>query len=170
MTRLARARERALSGCEAPEVRAHILDSWARVARSGVDPERHLPPVPLARQDVLELRAGHPLAPVWRLLRTTLRGALGAPGHVLFLADAAGHLLWVDGDPAAVRRAEDAHLVPGARWSEESAGTNGVGTSLALARPFRVFGPEHYLSMATGFVCSAAPIRDPLAAPWARST
>jgi hypothetical protein len=160
MARLARARERALSGSDVPEIRPQVLDSWARLAGAGVDPERNLPHVPLGPREVRDLRGAHPLAPVWRVLVGALRDALAAPGHVVFLADADGHLLWVDGDQATLRRAENAHLVPGAFWSEPSAGTNGVGTALALARPFRVFGPEHYLSLATGYACSAAPIRD----------
>lgn len=160
VARLARARERALSGAEAPEVRARVLASWARAAQSGVDPVRDLPPVPIAEDDVAAMRDAHPLAAVWPVLEDALQGAIAADGHILFLSDASGHLLWVRGTRAVLRRAEDAHLVPGALWSEDAAGTSGVGTALALGRPFTVFGPEHYLSVATGYVCSAVPIRD----------
>ncbi|MEU7763647.1 GAF domain-containing protein [Nocardia sp. NPDC049190] len=101
------------------------------------------------------------MASVWPLLFANLESAAFEPGHVLFGGDADGHLLWVQGDSAARHVAERANLVPGARWHEAEAGTNGVGTALTLGRAFQVRGTEHYLSVAADFTCSAAPIRDP---------
>ncbi len=99
---------------------------------------------------------------VWPVLQTVLGSAASEPGHILFVGDAQGHLLWVCGDAATRRAAERAHLVEGARWSEAGAGTNGVGTALALGKPFQVRGAEHYLSLAVEYTCTAAPIRDPV--------
>ncbi|MCP3804421.1 GAF domain-containing protein [Allokutzneria sp. A3M-2-11 16] len=158
--RLARTRDQALSGVEPRGVRPAVRASWDRSRSNGVRPDRYLPPVPLAEDAVFELRREHPLARVWPTLERTLRTSLDGPGRILFLSDAAGHLLWVDGDRTTMRRAEQVNLVPGARWSEDAAGTSGVGTTLALGRPFQVRGPEHYLSAATRYTCSAAPIRD----------
>lgn len=98
---------------------------------------------------------------MWPVLRDSLRWVSAEPGSLLFVSDADGHLLWVEGDHDTRRRAERVHLAPGARWSEETAGTCGIGTTLALRRPFQVAGAEHFLTIATGYTCTAAPIRDP---------
>ncbi|WP_157182027.1 helix-turn-helix domain-containing protein [Nocardia testacea] len=140
-----------------PDVRA----SWDRARHHGLHPDRHLPEV---RLSTAELRSGprdRRLVAAWPVVFASLEAAATEPGHVLFGGDAEGHLLWVHGDPPARRTAERANLVPGARWHETEAGTNGVGTALALGRAFQVRGPEHYLSVAADFTCTAAPIRDP---------
>lgn len=159
--RSADARERVLAGGNARGVRRPVVESWRRAGRSGVDPERGLPPVPLTEDHVAEQRRRHPLAAAWPAVADALRGALTEPGHIVFAADERGHLLWVDGDRGLRRRAEDVHLVAGALWSEDAAGTCGVGTALALGRPFRVVAGEHYLQVATSFTCAAAPVHDP---------
>lgn len=140
-----------------PDVRA----SWDRARHRGLHPDRHLPEVGLSTD---ELRSGprdRRLTAAWPVLFASLEAVAAQPGHVLFGGDADGHLLWIHGDPTARRSAERANLVPGARWHEADAGTNGVGTALALGRAFQVRGPEHYLSVAADFTCTAAPIRDP---------
>lgn len=154
-------RDIALSGGEPRGVRRTIRDSWLRARRQGLRPDRYLPPVEFPADEIDDLRRRHSLAQVWPLLRGTLRWATRDQGSLLFLADTAGYLLWVDGHRSDLREAERAHLVPGALWSERAAGTNGVGTALALQRPFQVHGAEHYLSVATGFTCTAVPIRAP---------
>ena len=53
------------------------------------------------------------------------------------------------------------NFVPGADWSEASAGTNAPGTALALDRPVQIFGAEHLARQVTPWSCSAAPIHDP---------
>ncbi|MBF6334593.1 GAF domain-containing protein [Nocardia abscessus] len=142
--------------------RADVRASWDRARGRGLHPDRHLPEVGLTDDEVRTWRKDHRMASVWPVLFASLEGAAFEPGHVLFGADADGHLLWVQGDPATRRAAGRANLVPGARWHETEAGTNGVGTALALGRAFQVRGTEHYLSVAADFTCSAAPIRDPV--------
>ncbi|MGV9304047.1 GAF domain-containing protein [Nonomuraea sp. NPDC003727] len=160
--RMARARERALSGQRPAQVRPEVRESWDRARQQGVHPDRSLPPIELAEDRVRGLRRDHPLASVWPTLLATLSDAATQPGHLVFASDSAGHLLWIMGDRSARRLAERVNLVPGALWSEGKAGTSGVGTALALSRPFRVRGPEHFLSVAVDFTCSAAPIRNPV--------
>lgn len=52
-------------------------------------------------------------------------------------------------------------LAPGHDWSEGAMGTNGAGTALAEQCPVTIFGQDHYLEPLKGFICTAAPIRDP---------
>ncbi|MFB9837247.1 GAF domain-containing protein [Actinoallomurus acaciae] len=142
-------------------MRETIRDSWQRSRRHGVRPDRHLPPIELREDLVSDLRREHPLARVWPMLCDTMRSVTSEAGNLIFASDADGRLLWMDGSNADLRRAERVNLVLGARWSEEAAGTSGVGTALALRRPFQVQGSEHYLSAVTAYTCTAAPIRDP---------
>ncbi|HEY9409837.1 MAG TPA: GAF domain-containing protein [Jiangellaceae bacterium] len=156
-----RARERDLSGDRFAGVRQPIRASWQRARREGLRADSYLPPIALAGADVDEARRRHPLGGVWPLLRRSLRWATVDPGALVFLSDADGHLLWVEGERATMHRAENVHLLPGAKWSEDVAGTSGIGTSLTLQRPFQVLGAEHFLSAATAYTCTAAPIHDP---------
>lgn len=158
---VARERDRALSGGR-PVVREPIRESFGRATRLGLRPDSYLPPVALSGSALEDLRERHPLGRQWSMLKASLRWTTTDPGHLLFLSDAEGNLLQVEGDRPTLRRAELAHLVPGARWSEQAAGTSGVGTALALRRPFQVFGAEHYLSVATDYMCTAVPIRNPV--------
>lgn len=159
---LARARERALSGGSHQGVRPAIRQSWRRARGHGLRADAYLPPVPLSDGEVRHQQETHPLATVWPVLLDSLRWLTREPGCLLFVSDAEGYLLWTRGGHEARRAAERVHLVPGALWSEAAAGTSGVGTALAMRRPFQVRGAEHYLSIATGYTCTAAPIRDPL--------
>ncbi len=82
-------------------------------------------------------------------------------GLLVAVSDAAGRLLWVEGCPSLRARAEGMRFLPGADWSESSAGTNAPGTALALGEPVQIFGPEHLVRQVTPWSCSAAPIREP---------
>lgn len=158
---LARAREQSLMSSRDRRVRSPIWDSWRRARSWGLHADGYIPPVSLEGGAVEERQETHPLAAVWPTLVDSMRWLTMEPDCLLFASDASGCLLWVRGRHAIKSDAERVHLVPGALWNEKAAGTNGVGTALALRRPFQVCGSEHYLSVATGYTCTAAPIRDP---------
>ncbi|MDS1270333.1 hypothetical protein RIF23_08500 [Lipingzhangella sp. LS1_29] len=159
---VARMREEALSGGAAGEVRTPVRASWLRARRRGLAADGYVPPVPLGATEVAARQRDHPLATVWPEIQAGMSGANRETGGLLFVSDANGHLLWVAGATPAMQVAERVHLVPGALWSDHAAGTSGVGMALALGRPFQVVGAEHYLSAATGYTCTAAPIHDPV--------
>ncbi|MCW3157849.1 GAF domain-containing protein [Micropruina sonneratiae] len=149
------------SGAVDEGVRAVVSESWQRSVRSGVDPERTLAPVRLTSDDLALARQAHPLARALPVVRHLLVEAAADAGLLVAISDAAGQLLWVEGDHALRSRAEAMHFLPGADWSEASAGTNAPGTALALGRPVQIVGAEHLLRAVTPWSCSAAPIRDP---------
>jgi transcriptional regulator of acetoin/glycerol metabolism len=60
------------------------------------------------------------------------------------------------------RAAEQHHLVEGARWSEAADGTNGIGTALAADHAFQVFASEHFNERHHEWICSGAPVHDPV--------
>ena len=60
-----------------------------------------------------------------------------------------------------LRAAADMNFAEGTLWSEPGAGTNAIGTALAVDHAVQVFGPEHYSDPVQRWTCSAAPIHDP---------
>ncbi|MFE4258393.1 transcriptional regulator [Streptomyces sp. NPDC056883] len=144
---------------EAP-VRAVIARSWRRCARARVSPEC-TPRLELAGPELRSYREQHPLARVLPLFRD-LVGAFASDGaHLLAVCDARGSLLWVEGEPATMRRAEGLGFVPGAHWAETAMGTNAPGTAVAVGEPVQVFGAEHFSRRVHPWTCAAAPVRDP---------
>ncbi len=144
-----------------PAVRQVVLDSWRRSVGSGVDPESSMAPIRMDEDRLADVRASHPLAPVMPVIRRLLVESAAEAGLLVAVSDAAGQLLWVEGCPNLRARAEGMHFLPGADWSESSAGTNAPGTALALGAAVQIFGPEHLVRQVTPWSCSAAPIREP---------
>jgi GAF domain len=149
---------------DAPPVRLRELihTSWQRALAAGVDPEHHRPPLDFSSDDVPELRATHPLAAVMPLLRHVLGGIVAADARqVLVVSDDEGHVLWLEGHPHVKLMAEDISFVEGVRWTEGTAGTNAVGTAIALDHAVQVFSAEHLVRVQHDWTCAAAPIHDP---------
>lgn len=144
-----------------PAVRRIVADSWARSMASGVDPEESLAVIRFAEDALAEIRAAHPLTSIMPVVRRLLVDDAVDAGLLVAVSDAAGRLLYVEGNNALRSAAEAMHFVPGADWSETSAGTNAPGTALALDRPVQILGPEHLSRAVTPWSCSAAPIHDP---------
>ena len=47
--------------------------------------------------------------------------------------------------------------MPGGRWDETAAGTNGIGMALVTGRPAAVFATEHWCEPVRDWVCYSAP-------------
>jgi transcriptional regulator of acetoin/glycerol metabolism len=143
-------------------VRPVVLESWRRSLGSGVDPDGVAPPVELMDGDLLAYREAHPLAGVMPVIRRLLVQDAEDDQMIVAVSDAAGRLLWVEGDPWLRSRAAGMNFVEGARWSEEVAGTNAPGTALALDHAIQFFGSEHFRRSVQPWSCSAAPVHDPV--------
>src|SRR4051794_11070397 len=94
-------------------------------------------------------------------LRRCLGGLALDAEHVMVICDAAGRILWIEGHPRVKHRAEGITFTEGMLWTEDSAGTNAIGTALEIQRAVQVFSAEHFLSEQHTWWCSAAPIHDP---------
>lgn len=149
------------SGRGDPALRRLVIDSWRRSIDGGLDPEAVLAAIRIDDDLLREVRESHPLAAGMPVIRRLLVESAADAGLLVAVSDAAGQLLWVEGDASLRARAEGMHFVPGADWSEASVGTNAPGTALALDRPVQIFGPEHLARQVTPWSCSAAPIHDP---------
>jgi GAF domain len=145
----------------ARRVRRVVLDSWSRCLGSGVDPDGSTPPVELMDDDLLAYRAAHPLAGAMPVIRRLLVQDAVDDRMIVAVTDAAGRMLWVEGDPRLRSRAAGMNFVEGARWSEDVAGTNAPGTALALDHSVQIHGSEHFRRPVQPWSCSAAPVHDP---------
>jgi transcriptional regulator of acetoin/glycerol metabolism len=80
---------------------------------------------------------------------------------MVLLTDPNGLILHTRGDDDFLEKADKVAMKPGASWSEQSKGTNAVGTAIAEKEPTLVHSSEHYLNVNHILTCSAAPIFDP---------
>jgi hypothetical protein len=143
-------------------LRTVVADSWRRSLATGVDPDRGGVEVASAALTLEQLRAAHPLGAALPVIRRLLVEDASEAGVVVAVTAADGTLLWVEGDPAACRKAEAMNFVPGADWSERSAGTNAPGTALALDRELQIHGSEHFSRIVQPWSCTAVPVHDPV--------
>ncbi len=160
-----RAHEELVAGNAADErlrdVRLLVRDSWRRSLDSLVGAEA-LPPLDLSAEELEAYRRAHPLAAVIDMVRgLLLPGEASDSGVVVAVGDAAGRLLWVEGDRHVRSLTGDMGFVEGANWSEDAVGTAAPGTAIALDRSVQIAGAEHFNRLVQPWSCSAAPVHDP---------
>lgn len=137
-------------------IKASVNESWERCLQMGVDPgvkrckdfreEKFLDAEHLFLREVVKNSASE------------LSGFLQEKELLFTICDKYGYLTSSIGSYKALRQADSIYFGPGANWTEESMGTNAIGTTLATGLPHRVAGREHYCESSQNFVCSAAPI------------
>lgn len=138
-----------------------IGQSWERLLRRGLDPEQGVRVRPLSPEEVARRRETSPLRHVLPVLREGLLPASGVVRHIMVVADEDGRVLWREGSPSVLRRADRLGFEPGADWREEIVGTNGVGTAAVVRRPVQVSASEHFVRSHTSWTCAGAPVTDP---------
>jgi transcriptional regulator of acetoin/glycerol metabolism len=143
-------------------LRRVVAESWQRSLATGVDPDLGGVRSGSATLTLEQLRATHPLAAALPVIRRLLVEDASEAGVVVAVTAADGTLLWVEGDPVACLRAQAMNFVPGADWSERSAGTNAPGTALALDRELQIRGSEHFTRIVQPWSCTAVPVHDPV--------
>jgi hypothetical protein len=145
----------------AGSVRAVVARSWARSQDAGVDPESHLARIVMDDREIEDRWSHHPLYPVLPMLRDLLSGATSESSHMLVISDARGVLMWIEGHHRVIEATQNMHFVCGADWSESGAGTNALGTAIAVDHPVQIFSAEHFNRVVHPWQCSGAPIHDP---------
>ncbi len=138
-----------------------IGQSWERLLRRGLDPDQDARARLLSREEVARRREASPLRHVLPVLREGLLPAVDAARHIMVVADGDGRVLWREGSPSVLRRADRLGFEPGADWREDVVGTNGVGTAAVVRRPVQVSASEHFLRSHASWTCAGAPVTDP---------
>ncbi|MFD6952712.1 diguanylate cyclase [Nocardiopsis sp. TSRI0078] len=159
---LRRVHEAAFSGRPAPApLRPVIEDSWGRTRRFGIDPDSAPPPRMTRLEELQHHREASPIAEVLPLIRRSLVSVADEADHIMLVTDASGQVLWRDGSRRIRAVGDRVGLVEGAFWNEGSAGTNAIGTALAVGRPVQVYSAEHFVRSLHALTCACAPIHDP---------
>ena len=140
-----------------------VTRSWDRCLNDyRLDPGRPNQPTLLARGDLEERQAR--AADVIESARhemSLLHAQLADSESAVVLTDIDGVIIHMVASPAFASEAAPLGLCPGAVWSETAAGTNGMGTCLAAARPVAVCREDHFFSQFSQLTCSAVPVFDP---------
>lgn len=143
------------------ELRPVVLDSWLRSHGNTIDPDHAPENVQLTAEELAGLRAAHPIGRVLPVVQRLLQQEAADSGFIVAVGDAAGRLLWVDGDHKLRSLAEDMGFAAGADWSEGAMGTSAPGSAIALNHAIQVLGAEHYARAVHEWSCTAAPVHDP---------
>src|SRR5215217_2185256 len=143
-------------------MRPMIVESWRRVLATGLDPTDLLPSIEEDPSETRERWLEHPLGLLRHVLVEPLQLLAEESNSIVQVADPSGLTLFLGGPDRLKELAAEMNLVEGARCSETVNGTNGVGTALAENRPVQVFAFEHFSHHHREWVCSGAPIHDPI--------
>lgn len=149
---------------EVTEVRDIILQSWNRSKEyQDLNPMIEGSVKNISDEVLKEIRGKNE---VFHLAQPALKQAgqeLSDENHVLLFCDSDGIIIDHYGDPRVARNiGNSVNANNGAQWSERWAGTNAIGTSIILKQPIQIFSSEHFSYSCHEWVCSSAPILDPL--------
>lgn len=140
--------------------KSRVAASWHRSAvKHGLDPDERRAP-----DRIEQASLHHRLAALDKFMTVAgprldaLFSLVGRSGCAVFLTDIDGVILdqrlsASDGDAF-----EGWGLIPGANWSEEREGTNGIGTCLTEQRHVTIHQDEHFYTRNTEMSCIDAPI------------
>ncbi len=139
-----------------------LVASWRRSsALHKLDPAERRAPLRVTDHEL-----NHARQRVERLLRASqasidrLYLAVGGIGCCVLLADRDGVPIERRGAAADDETFEHWGLWTGTVWSEESEGTNGIGTCLVEGRALTIHRDQHFYSKNTLLSCTTAPIYD----------
>ena len=144
------------------ELRTQIFESWLRCNREGVNPydtRYHESLDNIALSKLLNKKSK--LIKVAKPFMENLYKFVAGSGFVVVLTDENGYIMEMFCDESTLKDPMTTNFVRGASWHEYEAGTNAIGTALAIGSPIQVSGAEHFCQKHHCLTCSAAPIMDP---------
>ncbi|MDT5072661.1 MAG: sigma-54 dependent transcriptional regulator, acetoin dehydrogenase operon transcriptional [Mycobacterium sp.] len=153
-----RARERFLTDHDLDQaVRESISVSWRRSRALNVPADRL--DLPFVREPNLHSPLVDAADPV---LRQLAEGLVDEPISVVLTSADGVVLRRIAADSRLNRVLDQVNLAPGYSYSEEFAGTNGIGTTLETRQPTLVRGAEHYAECLGELACAGVPIIHPV--------
>lgn len=143
---------------------SYVDASWRRcVELYGMDPTRNEPAHIVTDTEFRTHReqADWMIGAARSSLQTLFRQVAGQ-NYVLLLADAKGVCVDFFGDSLFADELRGAGLYLGSNWSEDLAGTCGVGACIVTGEPVTVHQDDHFGNAHTALSCTSAPIYDSL--------
>ncbi|TPM41842.1 helix-turn-helix domain-containing protein [Mesorhizobium sp. B2-3-4] len=142
--------------------RSALVASWRRsLTLHGLDPAERKAPRRLTESELSDARKR--IEPLLRAAGASLDRlylAVGGVGCCVLLADREGVPVERRGAVADDETFDEWGLWTGTVWSEDSEGTNGIGTCLADQRALTIHRDQHFFSRNTLMSCTTAPIYD----------
>lgn len=139
-----------------------IAQSHQRSSAYGLSCGHRPEHVPLARPDFLQaLNENRLLLQHASPVMETLYEQIANTHSMILLTSRSGLILHSLGDADFLAKAQRVALLPGVEWSEQSKGTNAIGTALLQESSVVVHGRDHYLQANQFLTCSCTPIFDP---------
>ena len=126
-----------------------------------LEPSRRVAPVRLTQTQFNRLveRLGPVVATAAPTLDRLFQ-VIGSVGGCVILTSDQGIPVDRRGNSAHDRDFQDDGLWTGTNWSEAAAGTNGIGTCLAVGRAVTIHRDQHFLPANMGLSCPSAPVCD----------
>ena len=138
-----------------------IEESHRRSASFGLAPESRPDYSPIQKADLVsKVDENRGLCSHALPVMETLYEQIVNTHSMVILTDAQGTILHAMGDDDFLEKADRVALCAGVAWSEQSKGTNAIGTAIAEQAPTLVHADQHYLTVNHFLTCSAAPIID----------
>lgn len=139
-----------------------VLDSWRRCVQTyGMDPTRTSPAHIVTDAELRDRREqSEQLIAIARSGLNALFRQLAGQNYVLLLADAQGITVDFFGKPQQTDALRSAGLYLGFGWSEDRAGTCGVGACIVTGEAVTIHQTDHFDLHHTPLSCTAAPIFD----------
>lgn len=136
-----------------------IKRSHDRSKAFGIAPERKFPKH-ILQGSALEqyMERNKELMNVAQPIMEQLMETLEPTGFIVVLTDNEGCILSVKGGKQTLNAARDLNMVAGAFMSEQSIGTNAMGTAISEDAAVQITATEHFISVYHQWTCSAAPI------------
>ncbi|AHK31774.1 transcriptional regulator [Rhodococcus opacus PD630] len=138
-------------------VRQPISYSWQRSKSLKVRPDQL--DLPFVREPNLDCPLVAAAEPV---LRQLADGLVDEPVSVILTSADGVILTRITASRRLDRTLDAVQLIPGYSYSEEFAGTNGIGTTLETRQPTLVTGAEHYADCLGQLACAGVPITHPM--------
>jgi transcriptional regulator of acetoin/glycerol metabolism len=144
------------------KVRKDVLDSWKRCQKIGVNPRQLQTKPALSNLQLNNLLEESELYQVAKPIIDDLFQKMAGTGYLITLNDEKGRMIYLKGESYVKRLAEKMNFAPGMDWSEQTAGTNAIGTSIMTKSPIQILSAEHFCQGCHPWTCSSAPIFHPL--------
>lgn len=142
-------------------VAPEIMESWQRCYKAGVNPYGGICCHVLSPTELNDLQAKRKdIIDIARPFMLKLYEFVKGSGFIVMLMDERGYIMEKFGDQDTLEKAQELNFIKGADWTEESVGTNAIGTAVMLKRPIQISGTEHYCRKHQAWTCSASPIFD----------
>ncbi|MFO1150845.1 MAG: sigma-54-dependent Fis family transcriptional regulator [Alsobacter sp.] len=139
---------------------APVIQSWRRCVETyGLNPHGLPRPIVLSTTEVADFR--RPIDDLVSLARDEVDRLflrLRDHGYVVTLADGGGVTLLMRCAETQLEACRATNLLIGSVWSEESQGTNGIGTCITQNEPVSIVMGEHFSADLVNLSCTVAPI------------